>query len=148
MEESAQRVLLPVNRMQNQHPLSKSHLFCTAMISIMYGLLASILRLLLFMVPIIRGVPAAASNTDPTDYNTLLKPGTHAMSIHVDNYERRFIFFTPKSFKPGGTLPLSILLSRRRWAGRRSGENLWMGRKGRGGTFFCCVSRKPPQAAG
>lgn len=41
-----------------------------------------------------------------TDFNQLLEPGKHRVSIRVDNHDRKFIFVTPTGFKPGESLPI------------------------------------------
>jgi len=41
-----------------------------------------------------------------TDLGKLLAPGRHAVSLRIDDHDRRMIFVTPKGFKPGTPLPL------------------------------------------
>jgi polyhydroxybutyrate depolymerase len=78
------------------------------------------LRLILILVafvliplaPLLINVHAFAAGEDlavdrpETDLNALLKPGTHRMSMRLDDHTRRFIFVTPASFQPGQALPL------------------------------------------
>jgi len=51
---------------------------------------------------------ALADNLTPTvtDFNQLLEPGKHRVSIRIDDRDRKFIFVTPKGFKPGEALPI------------------------------------------
>jgi polyhydroxybutyrate depolymerase len=45
-----------------------------------------------------------------TDLNQLLAPGKYRVSIPVDGHDRKFIFVTPKNFKPGQPLPIVFFL--------------------------------------
>jgi polyhydroxybutyrate depolymerase len=40
------------------------------------------------------------------DPNDLLQPGKHRVSIRIDDRDRRFVFYTPKGFKPGAPVPI------------------------------------------
>jgi len=60
---------------------------------------------LLYPAMIIRSV-ALESTYRVTDLNELLQPGKHRVLIRIDDRERRFVFYTPKGFKPGEALPL------------------------------------------
>jgi polyhydroxybutyrate depolymerase len=41
-----------------------------------------------------------------TDLHQLLEPGTHRVSIRVDDRDRKLIFVTPKGFKPDEPIPI------------------------------------------
>jgi polyhydroxybutyrate depolymerase len=43
-----------------------------------------------------------------TDLTELLQPGRHAVSLRIDDRNRRMIFFTPTGFRPGTPLPLVL----------------------------------------
>ena len=60
---------------------------------------------LLYPAMVIRSV-ALESTYRVTDLNELLQPGKHRVLIRIDDRERRFVFYTPKGFKPGEALPL------------------------------------------
>ena len=63
--------------------------------------------LLPLVVPrIILGAIGETLDPPVTDLNLLLEPGRHRVSIHIDDRDRKFIFVTPKGFKPGTPLPI------------------------------------------
>jgi polyhydroxybutyrate depolymerase len=64
---------------------------------------------LLFPFPLPRiFIAALTQQTMPleTDFSQLPQPGRHTVLIHVDNFDRKFIFVTPPGFKPGQKLPI------------------------------------------
>ena len=68
-------------------------------------LILACLPLLLFSALAIHAV-ALESTYRVIDLNELLQPGKHRVLIRIDDRDRRFVFYTPKGFKPGEALPL------------------------------------------
>lgn len=57
-------------------------------------------------LPIALAAPSMPTTT--TNFNDLLTPGRHIVTLPLDGFERKFIFFTPTGFKPGQPLPLVV----------------------------------------
>jgi polyhydroxybutyrate depolymerase len=71
------------------------------------ALMLALLLLVAVSIPRMMGAALIAELTPAvTDFNDLLQPGRHLVTLRVDDYQRRFIFITPKAFQPGTPLPL------------------------------------------
>lgn len=71
---------------------------------------ACLFLLLLLSPPTMTGVPASpvesAVMSTVTNFNKLLEPGRREVSFRLDDHIRKFVFVTPKGFKPGDPLPI------------------------------------------
>jgi polyhydroxybutyrate depolymerase len=58
--------------------------------------------------PLFTGMAVAAPAVVPveTDMTHLSKPGRHNMTLHLGDFDRKFVFVTPTGIKPGEKLPI------------------------------------------
>ncbi len=79
------------------------------MLRLLFLPVALLLLPLLFPHFILRALDNESGPT-VTDLTQLLEPGRHRVSIQIDDRDRKFIFITPKGFKPGEPLPIVFFL--------------------------------------